>query len=184
MEKIPTLFLRDEKTKKVIPVVNPAAAKLLEYGYITEKLDGTNVRVTTRNCLPVRLEKRRNPTGDQKVMGIIEPWYVDCTEGKPDEKHIWNAFGRTNFEGWPDGEHSCEAIGPGIQGNPLGLETPRLVSIRFQMPRVLEIGPRTFESLRELVLNLDSVLSPGHPAEGIVIHDVRYGMVKLKRKDF
>ena len=113
MRKIPTIFERDgnKLTRK--------RTKGCEWvfkgeGCATEKLDGTNVRLTVRAGVIVRVEKRRNPTRQQKEAGIIDPWYVDA-ENKPDSKHILKAVANTYTRDWPDGEHCCEAIGPKIR---------------------------------------------------------------------
>jgi hypothetical protein len=39
----------------------------------TEKIDGTNIRITLRNNTIVRVEKRRNPNKQEKANGITEP---------------------------------------------------------------------------------------------------------------
>jgi hypothetical protein len=121
MEKIPTIFDRGESFK----VVN-APRKGCEWvfagdGRATEKLDGTNVRLTVRAGHVVRVEKRRNPTKIQKQRGVIDGWYVDADEHGAEDKWIFEAVKGTDTSGWPDGEHSAEALGPSIQGNTLGL---------------------------------------------------------------
>lgn len=90
MEKIPTIFDRDWNGNR--GVVNKL---IVDYPFdeatATEKLDGTNVRLTVRNNTLVRLEKRRNPSKIQKAQGIVEPWYVEAYENEPGDKHIWEA---------------------------------------------------------------------------------------------
>ncbi len=191
MEKIPTLFHRDEKTKKVIDVLTPGCEWVRDgEGVATEKLDGTNVRLTVRSGIIVRVEKRRNPTKEQKAFGIIDPWYVDTVKGSSEDKWIWEAVGWTAVGGsdehapWPDGEHSCEAIGPSIQGNPLGLEKNTCVPFNLKGAPVFYGIPRTFDGLKEFLAMRDSLYSPGHLAEGIVFHHPDGRRAKIKRKDF
>ena len=59
MEKIPTIFERDERFK-VTPRIKPGCEWVFEgAGEPTEKLDGMNIRLTIRKGLLVRVEKRR-----------------------------------------------------------------------------------------------------------------------------
>ncbi len=90
-------------------------------GRATEKVDGTNIRVTVRTGRVVRVEKRRNPSKIQRQQGIVDGWYVDTDENAKEDKWIYEVVRETEITGWPDGEHSVEALGPNIQGNPLGL---------------------------------------------------------------
>lgn len=124
MKKIKTIFDRDwDGNRKVIDklIVDFDFANAIA----TEKLDGTNVRVTVRNNEFVRLEKRFNPTKIQKHNGITEPWYIDADEYSPQDKWIFDAVRNTDFSQVPDGEWSGEAVGKNIQGNPLNLENNR-----------------------------------------------------------
>ncbi len=70
MEKIPTIFVRGDRGKVTDECADHCAWVLAGEGVATEKLDGTNVRLTTRNYLLVRTEKRRNPTKHQKNLGM------------------------------------------------------------------------------------------------------------------
>lgn len=184
MEKIPTLFKRCEDGK-VSDEVNPTCLWVFNgEGVPTEKLDGTNVRLTIRSGELVRLEKRRNPSKEQKERGIHDGWYVDADNGDPSNCWIVQAAGYTDVASWPDGEHSCEALGPGIQGNPLGLE--KNVCVPFNLSPPCFTGPifPMFTSLRERLQMLSSVYAPGHMAEGIVWHHPDGRRAKIRRKDF
>jgi hypothetical protein len=129
MRKTPTIFDRDwEGNRRVVPKLlhNPVVL-----GPPTEKLDGTNVRVTVRSGVAVRLEARQNPTKTQKQGGIEEPWYRDAWRDpgdppQPHDKYIYDALQSANLTHVPDGEWSAEAVGPKIQGNPLKLDEHRL----------------------------------------------------------
>lgn len=121
MKKITTIFDRDwEGNRKVIDKLLIDPEKFL-IATATEKLDGTNVRVTVRNHTAVRLEKRRNPDKIQKQKGISEPWYVDADEYDAQDKWMYDALKNTDLTDIPDGEWSGEALGTNIQGNPYGL---------------------------------------------------------------
>jgi hypothetical protein len=183
MEKIPTIFDRGADFRVVDSVRQGCEWVFNGEGSATEKLDGTNVRLTIRagNC--VRLEKRRNPTAIQKKNGIIDGWYVDADEFGKEDKWIYEAMKKTDVSTWPDGEHSCEALGPNIQGNVLGLTDHLCVPFNLEIPKFDEF-PRTFEEIRDLLRVLESKYSPSHLAEGVVFHHPDGRRAKIKRKDF
>ncbi len=89
----------------------------------------------------------------------------------------------TETADWPDGEHCCEALGPKIQGNPLGLERHLCVPFDLQAPAYVD-APRSFEGLREFLASLESSYSVGNLAEGIVFHHPDGRRAKIKRRDF
>lgn len=187
MQKIPTLFKRNWDTGRITNS-RIVSEESLEGAVATEKLDGTNVRVTIRNGVPVRLEKRRNPTKPQKGLGIIDPWYVDANPNAPEDKHIFESVDNTDMSSIPDGEWSAEALGPKIQGNPLGLDTHILIF--FSVPEVrqrmeIDVSSLEFQSLRELLPTLRSSISPTKRVEGLVWWSPRGEPVaKIKLKDF
>jgi hypothetical protein len=182
MEKIPTLFERDERFRVVDRPRQECAWVFDGEGTGTEKLDGTNVRLTVRAGQLVRVEKRRNPSKAQKEQGIVDGWYVDAG-GASEDRWILEAAQRTDVSTWPDGEHSCEALGPRIQGNGLGLAEHLCVPFNLEVPEYAQV-PRTFEGLREFLATLESRYAPGHLAEGIVFHHTDGRRAKIKRKDF
>ena len=103
MEKIPTIFERNwEGNRGVIDKIVVDIEKV-ESAVATEKLDGTNVRVTVRNHTCVRLEKRRNPDKIQKFKGIKDPWYVDADEFDAQDKWIYDALKNTDLTQITDG---------------------------------------------------------------------------------
>jgi hypothetical protein len=183
MEKIPTIFDRGENFRVINQPRKGCEWVFAGEGRATEKLDGTNIRVTLRAGHVVRVEKRRNPTKLQKQQGVIDGWYVDADEYSKDDKWIFEAVRGTDMLSWPDGEHSAEALGPNIQGNALGLPKHTCVPFNLEIP-VYENVPRTYEGLRQFLESLDSLFSPGHPAEGIVFHHPDGRRAKIKRKDF
>lgn len=183
MEKIPTLFERDERFHVIDRPRAECAWVFDGAGAGTEKLDGANIRLTVRSGQLVRVEKRRNPSKAQKQFGIVDGWYVDTQDDAADDKWILTAAHNTDVSGWPDGEHPCEALGPRIQGNPLKLEEHLCVPFNLQAPAVNDV-PRTYHELWDFLATLDSTFAPGHPAEGIVFHHPDGRRAKIKRKDF
>ncbi len=183
MEKIPTLFVRDERFK-VTDQVRPECTWVLDgEGTATEKLDGANVRLTVRSGDLVRVEKRRNPGREHKAKGIVDGWYVDADEAAPEDRWILEAAAATDTTAWPDGEHPCEALGPKFQGNPLGLDRHLCVPFNLEVPVYTDI-PRTFDGLAARLAELESHFVPGHLAEGIVFHHPDGRRAKIKRRDF
>lgn len=129
------------------------------------------------------MEKRRNPSKLQKQQGIIDGWYCDADEYSAEDKWILAAARSTDVSAWPDGEHPCEALGPRIQGNPLGLDQQRCVPFNLEVP-VYEDVPRSYGELWDYLAALESRYAPGHLAEGIVFHHPDGRRAKIKRKDF
>ena len=126
MQKIKTIFERDwDGDRTVIDKL------IVDFDFAnavaTEKLDGMNVRLTVRNHVLVRLEKRRNPDKVQKAKGIEDPWYKDADENSTEDKYLYEAARNTDLSDIPDGEWSGEALGPNIQGNSLNLDSHRVV---------------------------------------------------------
>ncbi len=183
MEKIPTIFDRGANFKVIDHVREGCEWVFAGEGIATEKLDGTNVRLTLRAEQCVRVEKRRNPTKVQKQKGIVDGWYVDADEHGQADRWLFEAVHNTDFTHWPDGEHSCEALGPKIQGNPLGLEQHLCVPFNLEVPAYDEI-PRTYDGLSQALAKLESKYSPSHLAEGLVFHHPNGRRAKIKRKDF
>lgn len=188
MEKIPTIFDRnwdgDRKVNSKILVTNFD----FENAIATEKLDGTNVRVTVRNHTIVRVEKRRNPNKIQKKQGIKEPWYVDADEFDKADAYIFDAVKNTDFSDVPDGEWSAEALGEKIQGNPLKLEghTLFIFSLNdWKQKVVYPNAPTDFDELKKWLPEQKSIFGNDCGIEGIVWHNLNTGeMCKIKIKDF
>lgn len=183
MEKIPTIFDRGERFAVVDRPRAGCEWVFAGEGVATEKLDGTNVRLTVRSGTLVRLEKRRNPSKAQKAAGIVDGWYVDADPSAAEDRWIREAAGNTDVTGWPDGEHSVEALGPSIQGNPLGLEQHVCVPFNLAVPSY-DNAPRDYAALDAWLDTLESRYAPGHVAEGVVFHHPDGRRAKIKRKDF
>lgn len=186
MQKIKTIFDRDwDGNRKVInkPVEGLNFVELA-LANATEKLDGTNVRITVRNHTVVRAEKRRNPDKIQKHKGITEPWYVDATDGDPQDKYIFEGIKNTDFSEIPDGEYSGELLGKNIQGNPLNLEDNRIVFFTLGQAPVFHDVPNDFNGLKEWLSKQKSKYGKDCGIEGIVWHFSDGRMYKIKCKDF
>lgn len=187
MEKISTIFQRNWEGNRGV-VDNPVFGdNLLAKAVATEKLDGTNVRLTVRNHILVRLEKRRNPDNIQKAKGIIDPWYVDADEYDKQDKWIWEAARNTDLSNVPDGDWSAEAVGEHIQGNPLKLTCDRVFF--FSLPEVqrqltFDNVPTSFDELKEWLTQQKSKVGISAPIEGIVWWIDGKPIGKIKRKDF
>lgn len=186
MKKIKTIFERDwDGNREIIPeyVENGVFVHKLETATATEKLDGTNIRVTVRNNTVVRVEKRRNPNKIQKQSGIKEPWYTDASDSSED-KWIMDAVKNTDFNEIPDGEWSGEAIGKNIQGNPLNLENNRVVFFTLNQAPIFRNVPNSFCDLARWIKVQKSKIGNNCGIEGIVWHLKDGRMYKIKTKDF
>jgi hypothetical protein len=186
MRKIKTIFDRDwEGDRKVVDkYVYPQVVEQLKTAKATEKLDGTNIRLTLRGGLVVRVEKRCNPSKIQKHNGIEEPWYVDASEGDPQDKYIFEAVKAMEVYPCPDGEWSGEALGPMIQGNPLKLEHHVVVLFSLGMaPEFFDV-PTTYNELKAWLPLQKSKFGNDCGIEGIVWHCENGDMFKIKVKDF
>ena len=184
MEKIKTIFHRDENNGGVITNIYEVPIEILKESIATEKIDGTNVRVTVRNQKAVRLEKRRNPDKLQKHLGILEPWYVDADENDSTDKWIYDALKNTSLINIPDGEWSGEAVGTNIQGNPLNLDCNRIVFFSLgQCPELKDV-PLGFDELKEWLPKQESKVGTNCKIEGIVWWKSGVPTGKIKTKDF
>lgn len=176
MRKIPTLFVRDPSNMaRVTTRVEPGCEWVLEgLGTATVKRDGTNVRVTVDDGRLRLVEKRHNPTREEKVAGL-EPGYVVAGPTDPADQHIFAAVRATDFSRWPDGLWPCEAVGPKIQGG-AGGTTPALYAFSLWPELLMDGNPRSFGEIRAYLERV--------PIEGIVWHDGFLRMAKIKRRDF
>ena len=186
MKKIKTIFDRDwEGNRGVIDkFINDYGLLSLPTTKATEKIDGTNVRITVRNHTVVRAEKRRNPDKIQKHKGITEPWYVDAGEFDPQDKYIFDGINHTDLTKVPDGEWSGELVGKNIQGNPLNLINNMIVFFSLGQVPVFENVPIDYKGLKEWLPKQKSKVGYNCGIEGIVWHCEDGTMYKIKCKDF
>lgn len=183
MHKISTIFDRNwEGDKTVIDKL------IVDFDFsnaiATEKIDGMNVRVTVRNHMPVRMEKRHNPDKTQKHLGIVDPWYEDIDKYGPEDKWLRDALFNTDFSSIPDGEWSGEAVGTNIQGNPLNLDKNMVVFFTLDQCPVFENVPTSWSELKDWLPLQKSKFGNNCGIEGIVWHGKDGRMCKIKTKDF
>jgi len=182
MQKIETIFDRGENFRVLDKPRAGTEWVFAGEGIATEKVDGTNIRLIVSSGKVAKVEKRRNPTREEKASGA-EPRYIDAHREDPADKHIFKAVDNTDTHDWSDGAWSCEAIGPKIQGNPLGLDKPICYPFTLR-PTILTDVPRTFAGLKTYFNNFESKYSPRHKGEGIVFHHSDSRMAKIKVRDF
>jgi hypothetical protein len=188
MEKIPTIFDRNWDTNRKVNEKLMVNHFDFNNSIATEKLDGTNVRITVRNHIVVRVEKRRNPDKMQKAQGIVDPWYIDADPHDMADQYIYEAVKSTDLSAVPDGEWSAEAIGEKIQGNPLNItgHTLFIFSLTDWCEKVKYEGvPTDYEGLKKWLPEQKTKFGNGTGIEGIVWHNLKTGeMCKIKIKDF
>lgn len=185
MKKIQTIFDRDwEGNRGVIDkYIFPKLPEILRDAIATEKIDGMNIRITVRNHEAVRVEKRRNPSKQQKNKGIETPWYVDTSEDDSADKWIYDGVKNTDFSDIPDGEWSGELVGKNIQGNPLELDRNQVMFFTLKQAPIFDNVPITYNELKKWLPQQESKYGQGK-IEGIVWHLPNGEMYKIKTKDF
>lgn len=107
MQKIPTMFVRDESVPghPVTAICKPECRWVLDgEGMATIKLDGTNVMVSGD-----KLYKRQKP----KDRDYDDAAYVPCDRANPSDRWAFEAF-----DAGYQGDGIYELVGPKIQGNP------------------------------------------------------------------
>ena len=167
MEKIPTMYERDEATRgrSVKPVIKPNCRWVEDgEGFATRKLDGTNVKVEGGV-----LWKRQKPAdGDYDNAA-----YVPARLDDPADRYLFEAF--QDREKWEDGIY--EALGPKIQGNPEKYGRHALVRVVPVDPSlIVPEAPRAFNALRDY-LSVEDI-------EGFVFHHPDGRKAKIKKRDF
>lgn len=167
MQKIPTLFVRDE-SKPGHPVMDEWKPECLWVrdgeGVPTVKIDGTNVKVEHG-----QLFKRQKP----KERDYDEASYVPCDRANPADRWAWEAFDEA-----PPSDGIYELVGPKIQGNPHGHNVHGLVPVvpfgaTLRLPVDIE---RTYDALKRFLT--------ANTIEGLVFHHQDGRMAKIKRRDF
>lgn len=177
MQKIPTMFTRDE-SQPGHPVTNEWKPECLWVhqgeGFATVKLDGTNVKVENG-----QLFKRQKP----KERDYDDAAYVPCERANPSDRWAWEAFvaagtGDGGPARTPPGDGIYELVGPKIQRNPQEYVVHTLVRVVPWSQRLaVAVEPeRTFAGLRNYL--------GAHPIEGLVFHHPDGRMAKIKRRDF
>jgi len=167
MQKIPTMFVRDESVPghPVMDQVKPECQWVLDgEGTATRKIDGTNVKIAAG-----LLYKRQKP----KERDYDEASYVLCGRGNPADRWAFEAFDAIDWKA--DGIY--ELVGPKVQSNPEGRATHELIHVVpwAESLRLSDV-PRSFAGLREYLT--------AHVIEGIVFHHPDGRLAKIKRRDF
>ncbi len=173
MQKIPTLFERDDSFR-VVDEVNPDCQWVLDgEGIATRKWDGTACMI-----MGGRLYKRLNhkaKRGDPPARWVhwsMDPQqrsghgWVPVGDSPEDRRHL-----RAATEGLRDGTY--ELCGPSVQKNPDHISHEVLIRHGAeQYPGC----PRTYAGLREWLYIRD--------IEGVVFHHPDGRMAKIKGRDF
>lgn len=192
MQKIPTVFARDETDRRYVTEVVAEGCEWVAEGFGTarRKLDGTCVmadengdwwarrevkpgKTPPPNFRPVSTDEATQKTVGWEPIGqsAFAKWHAEAVEGiesiGEDERHT----------PWAPG--TFELIGPKINGNPERCFGHVLK--RHSMAEVIPLADRSFAELRRVLL----LLNEEHGYEGVVFHHedgVRFG--KLKARDF
>ena len=177
MRKIPTVFVRDLKTHKVINEVVPGCEWVVAgEGRATRKYDGT---CTMFNGSEWWARRELKP-GKDAPEGFVSEGFDENT-GKTvgwvpaKTSDFWPLMIEAGAEGGHEwGAGTYELIGPKVNGNPEGLDQ------HFFVPHgefTIGDAPRDFDGLRDY-------LTRDFPFEGIVWWHQDGRMAKLKRRDF
>lgn len=177
MKKIPTLFVRDAGTFRVLNAVHADAQWVTAgEGVATRKFDGTACLVV-EGRLWKRYESRAGkpvppkflPLNAADIDGAFGPGWLPVSEDAPEDQYHREAW---DIATWlPDGTY--ELVGPKIQRNPERFAFHCLV--RHGTSPLFD-APRDFDGLR--------VYLGTHDIEGVVWHHGDGRMVKIKGTDF
>jgi hypothetical protein len=181
VNKIPTVFLRDENSRAhVTPTPNPACLwVLMGEGVATRKYDGTCVRLDDDGTWWARREVKPGKTPPPNYVPVTVDENTGKTMGwEPIEQSAFAKFHAEAVDvavGVLRGG-TYELVGPRINGNPECAVVHRLVahSTADEFPD----APRDYDGLRAYLTD------PAFVHEGIVWHHPDGRMAKLKRKDF
>ncbi len=183
MQKIPTLFARDERGRNARDEVTEGCEWVLDgEGVATRKWDGTACLIY--NSLLYRRHRHKEEKGDPPPRW--RHWSFDPEQrsghgwlpvvDEPSSRYHREAFDHgVNSEGFPFvTPHTYELCGPKINKNPDGFETHVLVSHGPTHP--LSLGERTFGAIRDYLEATE--------IEGIVFWHEDGRLAKVKRRDF
>lgn len=185
MQKIPTVFVRDETDRRYVTgVVNPGCEWVADgFGTARRKLDGTCVMLDEDGAWWARREVKPGKTPPTNYM----PVETDNTTGKTVgwEPIAQSAFAKWHAEAVAEAPRDVlspgtfELIGPKINGNPERRAEHTL--IRHSTAEEFAFTDRSFSELRRILL----FLNEKYGYEGVVFHHedgVRFA--KLKARDF
>jgi hypothetical protein len=184
LKKIPTLFVRDEKNRKLVTrEVNPECAWVVAgEGIATVKFDGTCCLVH-KGALYKRRELKPGqetpegfiPAAFDAITGKGFGW-VPVGDGPEDEWHREAWAEALTWDEYPE-DATFELVGPKVQGNPYGLSSHSLFDHGvIQYPMLTDPPPTDFDALRDYLA--------ADTNEGYVWHHDDGRMAKIKRRDF
>lgn len=180
MKKIISLFQRNYDGDRLVrnEVVPGAEWVINGEGTATEKVDGTCCLIEN-GVLYKRYDAKKGKTPPSNFRPAQDPdpltghWpgWVPVGDGPEDRWHreAWGVF-KGRYKTY---KHTCELIGPKVQGNKYRLDRHMLVA---HGARILHDAPRTYDELKEYFVFAG--------IEGIVWHHSDGRMVKIKAKDF
>lgn len=193
MQKIPTLFVRNEETHRVEPEITPGCEWVLRgEGRPTRKVDGTAVLIRAGRCY-----KRREVKPDREPPPRFVHVETDETTGKqvgwvpidptdPSDRYFVEGINNARADIGvpnPDGE-TFELIGPKVQRNTEGLERHEIVAHRSTELHidadVIDLTGLDAAQAFALVSNYVGAT----PHEGVVWHHPDGRRAKIKRRDF
>lgn len=188
MKKIPTLFVRPEGNKLVVPEVREGCEWVINgEGVATVKWDGSCCMVRDGK-LYARYQAKTAPTPEYAAAIGFIPINDDGQDG---HRHGWRLVDngpadQYHREAWANRTKGAvydnwtyELVGPKLQGNPHKLNRHELWTHGIEFTGN-EYPPHTFEELRAWLIE--------HYVEGIVwwrdINNLDCDKVKIKRRDF
>lgn len=191
MQKIPTVFRRDETDRRYVTKVVAEGCEwvLAGEGRATRKWDGTCVRADENGKWWARREVKLGKTPPPNFIAVSTDAQTGKTVGwEPIEQSAfakWHAEAVEHIESigedkrdipWTAG--TFELVGPKVNGNPEKLAKHELV--RHSTAKEIAFPDRSFEELRRILL----LLNEEHGYEGVVFHHEDGRMAKLKARDF
>ncbi|HLL69079.1 MAG TPA: hypothetical protein VK453_25690 [Micromonosporaceae bacterium] len=187
MQKIPTVFVRDDNDRRyVTDQVNPACQWVLDgEGVATRKYDGTCVMFDGREWWARREVKPGKvapenyvPLGTDEVTGKTMGW--EPIEQSSYAKYHAEALNHFGPAGWNWTPGTYELVGPRVNGNPERVEQHTMQLHAWA--DVLDRGgaARSFDAIKGAVL----AAARAGGLEGIVYHHPDGRMAKIKARDF
>lgn len=186
MQKIPTLFLRNEVNRRYVrPVVSSECVWVANgEGTATRKWDGTCVLLDDNG----KWWARREVKPEREIPPNFVPVHHDPVTGKlqgwePVEQSAFAKFHAEALDGeagFPMKPGTYELVGPKINRGPDGFPVHLLIShgwARLSEREDFALAPRTYAGLADWLYDRPQY-------EGIVFHHPDGRMAKIKRRDF
>ncbi len=198
MEKIPSLFVRDLKTHRVIDELSPFVGDIdVSSLRATIKWDGTSC-LWAYDWLYKRFELREgkkvadgDDAGTYLFAGSMQPaspeqmipgfYWKKVTKDEPGDIHHLKAMANVLSNSMKN-FHTYELIGPGVQGNPYHLEAPKLEEHGIsEIVNTITPNGHLYQECIEMLNSRDDI-------EGIVFWSKEgensRPVTKIKRRDF